>query len=58
VTPVPKPKSDQLIVVPSRRSLSRMMTFFRSRNSFEGQKCGEWIVDGETVTYAPCLPGN
>jgi len=22
-----------------------------------GQKCGEWIEDGETVTYEPCPPG-
>jgi hypothetical protein len=22
-----------------------------------GQKCGKWIVDRETVTYAPCPPG-
>ena len=59
VTPVPKPKSDQLIVVPSRRSLSRMMTFFRGRNSFEGQKCGEWIEDGEprgSHEQLECLP--
>ena len=21
-----------------------------------GQKCGEWIEDGETVTYDPCPP--
>jgi hypothetical protein len=23
-----------------------------------GEKCGEWIEDGETVTYDPCPPGN
>jgi len=23
-----------------------------------GQKCGEWIDDGETVTYPPCPPGG
>jgi hypothetical protein len=22
-----------------------------------GQKCGEWIEDGKTVTYDPCPPG-
>ena len=22
-----------------------------------GEKCGEWIEDGETVTYDPCPPG-
>jgi hypothetical protein len=22
-----------------------------------GQRCGEWIEDGETVTYDPCPPG-
>ena len=22
-----------------------------------GQKCGEWIEDGETSTYYPCPPG-
>ena len=22
-----------------------------------GVKCGEWIEDGETVTYPPCPPG-
>jgi hypothetical protein len=46
-------------IVPSRRSLSRMMTFFRSRNSFEGQKCGEWIEDGEprgSHEQLECLP--
>ena len=21
------------------------------------EKCGEWIEDGETVTYPPCPPG-
>jgi hypothetical protein len=21
-----------------------------------GEKCGEWIGDGETVTYDPCPP--
>ena len=21
-----------------------------------GQKCGEWIENGETVTYDPCTP--
>jgi len=21
-----------------------------------GEKCGEWIEDGETVTYDPCPP--
>jgi len=23
-----------------------------------GQPCGEWIEDGETVTYDPCPPGG
>ncbi|MBT6887064.1 MAG: hypothetical protein HOA23_03405 [Gemmatimonadales bacterium] len=23
-----------------------------------GEQCGEWIEDGETVTYDPCPPGN
>jgi hypothetical protein len=23
-----------------------------------GEKCGEWIEDGETVTYDPCPTGN
>ena len=23
-----------------------------------GEACGEWIEDGETVTYDPCPPGN
>ena len=22
-----------------------------------GEKCGEWIEEGETVTYDPCPPG-
>jgi len=22
-----------------------------------GEVCGEWIEDGETVTYDPCPPG-
>ena len=22
-----------------------------------GEDCGEWLEDGETVTYAPCPPG-
>jgi hypothetical protein len=22
-----------------------------------GERCGEWIQDGETVTYDPCPPG-
>ena len=22
-----------------------------------GQRCGEWIQDGETQTYPPCHPG-
>ena len=22
-----------------------------------GERCGEWIQDGETVTYGPCPPG-
>ena len=22
-----------------------------------GGRCGEWIADGETVTYPPCPPG-
>ena len=22
-----------------------------------GEKCGEWIEDGDTVTYDPCPPG-
>jgi antitoxin component YwqK of YwqJK toxin-antitoxin module len=30
----------------------------QSRGTFNmGQKCGEWIEDGETVTYDPCPPG-
>jgi len=23
-----------------------------------GQKCGEWIENGETVTYDPCTPAD
>jgi hypothetical protein len=23
-----------------------------------GEKCGEWIEHGETVTYDPCPPGT
>ena len=22
-----------------------------------GERCGEWLEDGETVTYPPCPPG-
>jgi antitoxin component YwqK of YwqJK toxin-antitoxin module len=41
---------------------------FRGRGTYEngqlwergtwnmGEECGEWIIDGETVTYAPCPP--
>jgi len=23
-----------------------------------GERCGEWIENGETVTYDPCPPGG
>ena len=30
----------------------------RRRGTFNmGERCGEWVVDGETVTYSPCPPG-
>ena len=30
----------------------------RLRGTYDmGVKCGEWIEDGETVTYDPCPPG-
>jgi len=29
------------------------------KSSFkDGELCGEWFEDGETVTYDPCPPGN
>ena len=31
---------------------------FLEKGTFNmGERCGEWIEDGETVTYPPCPPG-
>jgi antitoxin component YwqK of YwqJK toxin-antitoxin module len=30
---------------------------FRMGTYNMGEECGEWIEDGETVTYPPCPPG-